>query len=85
MFFQAYKLGMFGKDYVWVVHNLVGSVDKWLTATKTNRILSPNQCVEDDYIAISERMFSFHVRDFRENTEEKSISGLVSVNGNSDG
>ena len=68
---------MFGKDYVWIAHNLVGSVDKWLTAPTTNRILNL-QCVEDDYIAISERMFSFHVRDFRENTAERSISGLVS-------
>ena len=68
---------MFGKDYVWIVHNLAGAVDKWLTATVTNRNLN-RQCVEEDYIAISERMFSFHVRDFRENTDERSISGLVS-------
>ncbi|CAB3984173.1 gamma-aminobutyric acid type B receptor subunit 2-like isoform X1 [Paramuricea clavata] len=74
VFCQAYKLGMFGQNYVWIVHPQVETVDKWLTAPG-GRFGVASGCSEEDYRLISERMLLFKHQNFRKDGK-RSISGL---------
>lgn len=67
---------MFGKNYVWIVHPQVESVDKWILSELTTTGLN-KECSESDFKLVSERMFHFYQQDFR-NDDKITESGLVS-------
>ncbi|XP_028399764.1 gamma-aminobutyric acid type B receptor subunit 2-like isoform X2 [Dendronephthya gigantea] len=75
IFCQAFKLGMFGKNYVWIVHPQVESVDKWIRSEITTTGLN-RECSESDFKLVSERMFHFYQQEFR-NDDKKTESGLT--------
>ncbi|XP_077869869.1 LOW QUALITY PROTEIN: gamma-aminobutyric acid type B receptor subunit 2-like [Saccoglossus kowalevskii] len=72
VFCEAYKLGMYGAKYVWVVQG-------WYTSTMIDSSLSQGnlECTREQIYEVMEGMFS--TSDFRENPDsnKRGISGMI--------
>lgn len=75
IFCQAYKLEMYGKNYVWILHPRAETVDKWLTAP-TRGLSTKTDCSEEQYRKVGDRIIFIDQQKYREDSE-KTISGLT--------
>lgn len=75
IFCQVYKLGMYGENFVWIVHPRADTVSKWMKASWKYPHLKTS-CTEEQYWKVSEGMFFMDQQQYRSDSI-KTISGMT--------
>ncbi|XP_058959571.2 gamma-aminobutyric acid type B receptor subunit 2-like [Pocillopora verrucosa] len=58
IFCEVFKMGLFGPDFVWILHPNAGNVDQWALYADVERLKNRSGlCIKEQYQRVAERIF----------------------------
>ena len=74
-------MGLFGPDFVWILHPNAGNVDQWALYTDVERLKNRSGlCIKEQYQRVAERIFILDENIiYRSDENTPTASGLVRV------
>ena len=74
-------MGLFGPDFVWILHPNAGNVDQWALYADVERLKNRSGlCIKEQYQRVAERIFILDENIiYRSDENTTTASGLVRV------